>query len=76
MYLQHFGLTELPFSLTPDTEYVFSHQGHQAALNTALEAMQVAAGSISSRQAESSAALPRWHSSMTTRSKKSGLNWR
>ena len=27
-----------------------------------------------SRQAESSAALPRWHSSTMTRSKKSGLN--
>ena len=29
-----------------------------------------------SRQAESSAALPRWHSSMTIRSKKSGENSR
>ena len=46
MYLQHFGLTELPFSLTPDTEFVFSHQGHQAALNTAVMALDGGEGFV------------------------------
>ena len=41
MYLAHFGLQEMPFSLTPDTAYVFSTRAHQEALNTLL----VAAGS-------------------------------
>jgi MSHA biogenesis protein MshM len=39
MYLQHFGLAELPFSLTPDTAFAFAHHGHQAALNTVLLAL-------------------------------------
>jgi MSHA biogenesis protein MshM len=46
VYLQHFGLTELPFSLTPDTEFVFSHHGHQAALNTALMAIEGGEGFV------------------------------
>ena len=46
MYLQHFGLTELPFSLTPDTQFVFSHHGHQAALNTALMALDGGEGFV------------------------------
>lgn len=34
MYLSHFGLTELPFSITPDTQFVYSAASHQEALNT------------------------------------------
>lgn len=39
MYLEHFGLKEWPFSLTPDTQFAFSHDDHQAALNTVLLAL-------------------------------------
>lgn len=46
MYLQHFGLTEFPFGLTPDTEFVFSHHDHQAALNTVLLAIQSGEGFV------------------------------
>ena len=46
MYLEHFGLTELPFSLTPDTQFVFSHHHHQAALNTVLVALDAGEGFI------------------------------
>jgi MSHA biogenesis protein MshM len=46
VYLQHFGLTEMPFALTPDTGFVFSHHGHQAALNTALLAVQAGEGFV------------------------------
>ena len=46
MYLQHFGLTELPFSLTPDTQFVFSHHDHQAALNTVLVALDAGEGFV------------------------------
>ena len=46
MYLQHFGLDELPFGLTPDTQFVFSHADHQAALNTVLLALQNGEGFV------------------------------
>ncbi len=46
MYSEHFGLTELPFSLTPDTQYLFSHQEHQAALNTVLVALRSGEGFV------------------------------
>ncbi len=36
MYLQHFGLTEYPFALTPDTEFFTGLPQHQAALNVLL----------------------------------------
>lgn len=39
MYLSHFGLTELPFSITPDTQFVYSAASHQEALNTLLLAV-------------------------------------
>jgi len=39
VYLEHFGLTELPFGITPDTAYAFSSQSHQEALNTLLVAL-------------------------------------
>lgn len=44
MYLQHFGLTEFPFGITPDTSFAFSAHGHQEALNTLLVALQCGEG--------------------------------
>ncbi len=44
MYLQHFGLTEFPFGITPDTSFTFSAHGHQEALNTLLVALQCGEG--------------------------------
>lgn len=46
MYLQHFGLSELPFSLTPDTEFTFAHADHQSALNTVLVALKNGEGFV------------------------------
>ena len=46
MYLSHFGLSELPFGLTPDTQFVFSHHDHQSALNTVLVALDGGEGFI------------------------------
>lgn len=39
MYLAHFGLSELPFGLTPDTQFIYSATAHQEALNTLLVAI-------------------------------------
>lgn len=39
MYLEHFGLTELPFGITPDTSFIVGTHGHQEALNTLLVAL-------------------------------------
>lgn len=39
MYLQHFGLNETPFSLTPDTSFFFAWRSHQEALNVLLVAL-------------------------------------
>jgi MSHA biogenesis protein MshM len=36
LYLEHFGLTERPFGITPDTSFVYSATAHQEALNTLL----------------------------------------
>jgi MSHA biogenesis protein MshM len=36
LYLAHFGLTERPFGITPDTSFIYSAAAHQAALNTLL----------------------------------------
>ena len=33
MYLEHFGLGETPFAITPDTDFVYRAQSHQAAMN-------------------------------------------
>ena len=51
---------------------------YSVSLGVAVRPIWVAAEKYSriSRQAESSAALPRWHSSMTIRSKKPGENSR
>jgi MSHA biogenesis protein MshM len=46
MYLAHFGLTEFPFGLTPDTGYFFPGAGTQAALNTLLVALDAGEGLI------------------------------
>ena len=46
MYRRHFGLRELPFSLTPDTAFFFAHRGAQAALNTLLVALRSGEGFV------------------------------
>ncbi|MFC5301497.1 ExeA family protein [Azospira restricta] len=46
MYLQHFGLSEFPFGITPDTSFAFSAHSHQAALNTLLVALQCGEGFV------------------------------
>ena len=46
MYRSHFGLRELPFSLTPDTTFFFAHRGAQAALNTLLVALRSGEGFV------------------------------
>jgi len=46
MYLQHFGLREQPFSLTPDTSFFFSGSSYQEALNTLLVAARNGEGFV------------------------------
>lgn len=46
MYQEHFGLRELPFSLTPDTSYFFSYGHFADALNTLLVAIRAGEGFI------------------------------
>ena len=46
MYKAHFGLREVPFSITPDTSYFFSFSSYQAALNTLLIAANNGEGFI------------------------------
>jgi MSHA biogenesis protein MshM len=46
MYLEHFGLRELPFSLTPDTSFFFACSSYQEALNTLLVASRNGEGFI------------------------------
>lgn len=46
MYQQHFGLKELPFSLTPDTSYFYQYPDHQEALNVLLVALEMNEGFI------------------------------
>lgn len=45
-YLAHFGLTEAPFGLTPDTDFFFAAPPHQEVLNTLLYALQNGEGFI------------------------------
>lgn len=40
MYLEHFGLREMPFSITPNTAFAFSTRSHREALNTLLLAIE------------------------------------
>ena len=44
MYGTHFGLLELPFTITPDTSFFFAHSSHQEALNTLLVAARSGEG--------------------------------
>lgn len=46
MYLGHFALKEPPFSITPDTDFFYAHEGAQAALNTLLIALRSGEGFI------------------------------
>jgi MSHA biogenesis protein MshM len=46
MYQDHFGLRELPFTITPDTSFFFAHSSHQEALNTLLVAVRSGEGFI------------------------------
>jgi MSHA biogenesis protein MshM len=46
MYLAHFGLRELPFSLTPDTSFFFACTNYQEGLNTLLVAARSGEGFI------------------------------
>ncbi|MFZ6673603.1 ExeA family protein [Undibacterium sp. Xuan67W] len=46
MYKSHFGLREVPFSITPDTSYFFLFATFQAALNTLLIAAKNGEGFI------------------------------
>jgi len=46
MYLQHFGLREAPFTLTPDTSFFFACSSYQEALNTLLVAARNGEGFI------------------------------
>jgi MSHA biogenesis protein MshM len=46
MYQQHFGLQELPFSLTPDTGYFFPYGHYSEAMNTLLVALRSGEGFI------------------------------
>ncbi|MEI7614269.1 MAG: AAA family ATPase [Betaproteobacteria bacterium] len=46
MYLKHFGLTEPPFRITPDTSFVYSIQYHQEALNTLILALRDGEGFV------------------------------
>lgn len=44
MYRTHFGLQELPFTITPDTSFFFAQASHQEALNTLLVAVRSGEG--------------------------------
>jgi MSHA biogenesis protein MshM len=44
MYTAHYGLAELPFSITPDTHFFFAHSSYQEALNTLLVAARSGEG--------------------------------
>jgi MSHA biogenesis protein MshM len=46
MYIEHFGLRELPFNITPDTSFFFASKGYQEALNTLLIAARTGEGFI------------------------------
>jgi len=44
MYLGHFSLREAPFSITPDTDFFYPHEGAQASLNMLLVALRSGEG--------------------------------
>ena len=46
MYQEFFGLSEAPFSITPDTSYFYAHGHYSEALNTLLVALRAGEGFI------------------------------
>ena len=46
MYLKFFGLKELPFTITPDTEFFMNRAGYQDALNVLLIALRSGEGFV------------------------------
>jgi MSHA biogenesis protein MshM len=46
LYLKHFGLKKLPFTISPDTRFYFASNRHQEALNTLLFAINSSEGFI------------------------------
>lgn len=46
MYRQHFGLSEQPFSLTPDTQFFYNNQSHREVLGTILLALRHSEGFV------------------------------
>lgn len=46
MYLEHFRLKEMPFTLTPDTTFFMSRAGYQDALNVLLVALRSGEGFV------------------------------
>jgi MSHA biogenesis protein MshM len=46
MYLEHFGMRDMPFSITPDTSYFYNSGSHQEALNVLLVALKSGEGFI------------------------------
>lgn len=46
MYLEHFGLREYPFAITPDTGFAYRGRPHQAALNTVRVALDSGEGFV------------------------------
>ena len=46
MYLEHFGLREIPFTITPDTSFFYAYGSHVEALNTLLIAVRGGEGFI------------------------------
>ena len=46
MYLQHFRLNELPFSITPNTSFFMNRAGYQDALNVLLVALRSGEGFV------------------------------
>ena len=46
MYLEHFGLEQHPFSITPDTDFFVNQGSHREALNVLLVALRSGEGFI------------------------------
>lgn len=46
MYLRHFNLTELPFTITPDTSFFMNRAGYQDALNVLTVALRSGEGFV------------------------------
>lgn len=46
MYLGHFALRESPFSITPDTDFFYPHEGIQTSLNMLLVALRSGEGFV------------------------------